>query len=76
MSGDSSDAYASPHPDVPATPVEAVIVRWQALGRAKTLPDQASALVGLSNAMSDLRSWTVFRDYDPTTARADSGQTP
>jgi hypothetical protein len=37
--------------------IEDVGYRWHLLEHAKTLPDQAEAITGLANAISDLKSW-------------------
>lgn len=41
--------------------------RWHLFRNAKTPYDQADALIGLSNAMSDLRSWLPGWDFETGT---------
>ena len=59
------DVYVSPHPDVPAAPVEAVINAWGLLRGASDPVSSAGAMIRLANAMDDMRSHTVFRDFLP-----------
>lgn len=44
-----------------------VVYQWQALERASTVLDQAAALMKLSDAMGDLKTWLPGWDVDSGT---------
>lgn len=60
-----------------AEALEEVDYRWHLYTHAKTLPEQGEALIALSNAWSDMRSWHPGFDGDhgtlPWEREADDG---